>query len=120
VEQAAISRAARARFGQTARWAALTEVGRPFAWVRVYASADTVAGDDWSLPRHLNAPGVQRALHDTRAGRAMAQFARFLVADVDSSGDSLTVYLRDARYARVGRAGWAVVSVSLGRRGGAP
>ena len=43
----------------------------------------------------------------------MAQFARFLVAEVDSSGDDLMVYLRDARYARAGRAGWGVVSVRL-------
>jgi hypothetical protein len=118
-EKGAVRRAAEARFGRTASWAALTEVGWPFTWEPVYASADTVAGDDWSLPRHLDAPPVQRALQGTREGRAMAQFARFLVADVDSSKDSVTVYLRDARYARVGRAGWAVVSVRLGR-GGAP
>jgi hypothetical protein len=67
------------------------------------------------MPRHLDAPAVQRALHATREGRAMAQFARFLAAEVDSSGDGVgaTVYLRDARYARVGRDGWAVVSVRL-------
>jgi hypothetical protein len=41
----------------------------------------------------------------------MAQFARFLAADVDTtSGD---VYLWDARYARAGRDGWAVVTVKL-------
>lgn len=117
VAKAAVRREAQARFGPAARWAALTQVGWPFTWEAIYASADTVAGSDWSLPRRLDAPLVQRALHDTREGRAMAQFARFLLADVDSSGDSVTVYLRDARYARVGRAGWAVVSVRLTRRG---
>jgi hypothetical protein len=45
----------------------------------------------------------------------MAQFARFLVAEVDSSGDSVTVYLRDARYARAGRGGWGVLPVRLDR-----
>jgi hypothetical protein len=81
----------------------------------MYASPDTVAGDGWRLPRHLDAPAVQRALRDTREGRAMAQFARFLVAEVDSSGDSVTVYLRDARYARAGRGGWGVLPVRLDR-----
>ena len=117
-EKAAVRREAQARFGRAASWAVMPEVGRPFTWERVYASADTVAGDDWSLPRHLDAPLIQRALQDTREGRAMAQFARFLVAEVDSSKDSVTAYLRDARYARVGRAGWGVVSVRLAR--GAP
>jgi inner membrane protein len=112
----AVRRAAEARFGPGAGWAALTRPGRPFTWEPMYASADTVAGDDWRMPRHLDAPAVQRALHATREGRAMAQFARFLAAEVDSSGDGVgaTVYLRDARYARVGRDGWAVVSVRLG------
>ena len=112
-EKAAVRRAATARFGSDARWAALTRVGWPFTWEPIYASRDTVAGDDWRLARHLDAPAVQRALRETREGRAMAQFARFLVAEVDSSGGDPTVYLRDARYARVGRNGWAVVRVSL-------
>jgi len=114
-EKAAVRRAATLRFGSNARWAALTRLGRPFEWAPIYGSADTVAGNDWQLARHLDAPAVQRALHDTREGRAMAQFARFLVAEVDSSGDSVTVYLRDARFARGGRAGWGVVSVRLDR-----
>ena len=114
-EKAAVRRAAAVRFGRGARWAALTRVGRPFTWEAMYASADTVAGDDWRLPRHLDAPAVQRALRDTRQGRAIAQFARFLAAEVDSSGDGVTVYLRDARYALVGRDGWAVVGVRLDR-----
>ena len=114
-EKAAVRRAATTRFGAAARSATLTRVGRPFTWDPIYASADTVAGDGWRLPRHLDAPPVERALRDTREGRAMAQFARFLVAEVDSSGDDLTVYLRDARYKRAGRAGWGVVSVRLDR-----
>src|SRR6266702_3301913 len=75
-------------------------------------------GTDLREPRHLDAPAVQRALRETREGRAMAQFARFLVTDVDSSDGGMTVYLRDARYARVERAGWGVVSVRLSRQGG--
>jgi hypothetical protein len=68
------------------------------------------------MPRHLDLPIVQRALRETREGRAIAQFARFLVADVDSSGTAgVTVYLRDARYARTARAGWAVVRVTRDR-----
>jgi inner membrane protein len=111
VEKATVRRDAQRRFGPGARSAALTRAGSPFTWEPIYASADTVAGDDWRLPRHLDVPAVQRALRDTREGRAMAQFARFLLADVDSNGDGVTVYLRDARYARVGRDGWAVVTV---------
>ena len=115
VEKAAIRRAATLRFGRDARWAALTRAGWPFTWEAIYASHDTVAGGDWQLPRHLDAPAVQHALRETREGRAMAQFARFLVAEVDSSGgrSDVTVYLRDARYARAGRNGWAVVRVRL-------
>jgi hypothetical protein len=117
VEKASVRRVAEGRFGLGARWAALTRIGRPFTWEPIYASADTVAGDDWRLPRHLNAPAVQRAVLKTREGRAMAQFARFLAAEVDSSGGEadVTVYLRDARYARAGRNGWAVVRVRLDR-----
>jgi len=114
-KQAEVRQAATTRFGPEARSAALTRVGRPFTWDPIYASVDTVAGDGWRLPRHLDAPVVQHALRDTREGRAMAQFARFLVAEVDSSGDGVTVYLRDARYARAGRGGWGVLPVRLDR-----
>ncbi len=113
--KAAVRRDADRRFGGGAgtAWAALTQVGRPFTWEPVYASADTVAGDDWSLARHLTAPAARRAVQDTRDGRSMAQFARFLTAEVDSSADGVTVYLRDARYARERRSGWGVVRVTL-------
>ncbi|HEV8401236.1 MAG TPA: metal-dependent hydrolase [Gemmatimonadales bacterium] len=115
-EKAAIHQRAMQRFGPTARWAPLTRIGTPFQWEEVYASPDTIAGRGWQIPRHLDAPIVERALHETREGRAMAQFARFLMADVDSSSvGEVTVYLRDARYARTGRGGWGVVSVSLSR-----
>jgi inner membrane protein len=117
-EQAAVRRAAATRFGRGARWAALTRVGWPFTWEPVYSSTDTVAGDNWALPRHLDAPVVRRAVRETREGRAMAQFARFLTAEVDSSGhgSTVTVLLRDARYARAGRNGWGIVVVTLPRR----
>lgn len=98
------------RFGARATWAALTNIGQPFTWEAISASADTVAGDDWALPRHLRAPAVVRVLQ-TLDGRAMAQFARFLAAEVDTS--TKTVYLRDARYARIGRDGWGVVPVRI-------
>jgi len=106
-----IQQAAERRFGAGASWAALTNVGRPFTWESIYASTDTVAGDDWRLARHLRARQVQRAITQTRDGQAMAQFARFLAAEVDTSG--ATVYLWDARYARGSRDGWAVVKVRL-------
>jgi len=106
-----IQQAAERRFGAGASWAALTNVGRPFTWESIYAGTDTVAGDDWRLPRHLHARQVQRAIAETRDGHAMAQFARFLAAEVDTS--SATVYLWDARYARGSRDGWAVVTVRL-------
>ena len=106
-----IHQAAVRRFGAGAMWAALTNIGRPFTWEAIYASADTVAGDDWTLPRHLRTPAVARALGQTVDGRAMNQFARFLAADVDTSSGA--VYLWDARYARASRDGWAVVTVRM-------
>jgi len=116
VAKATIHHTATLRFGGAARWAALTQIGTPFEWEPIYASADTVAGDGWQLPRHLDVASVQRALRETREGRAMAQFARFLVAEVDSTGaDHDTVYLRDARYARGGRGGWGVLSATVTR-----
>ncbi|MGH7530515.1 MAG: metal-dependent hydrolase [Gemmatimonadales bacterium] len=113
--KAEIRQAALARFDSTARWAALTNPGRPFTWDAIYASDDTIAGDGWQVPRHLDVPVVQRAIRDTPEGRAMAQFARFLAADVDSTrrGDGVIVYLRDARYARAGRSGWGIVTVRM-------
>ncbi len=106
--KAATRREAEARFGAEAQWAALTQVGRPFTWERVYANSDTVAGRDWRLPRRLDHPRVRRALQ-TADGRAMAQFARFRVATIAS--DSVTVYLLDARYAREPRPGFGVVII---------
>jgi membrane-bound metal-dependent hydrolase YbcI (DUF457 family) len=106
-----IQRVAVARFGPAARSAALTAVGRPFSWEPIYASADTVAGTGWAVPRHLGDPRVQQVLADTKEGRAMVQFARFLTAQVDSTSTGIVVVLRDARYARRGGAGWAVVAI---------
>jgi len=107
--------AAQRRFGPGAAWAALTVIGRPFHWTPLYASADSVAEPGWAAARHLDHPAVARAVRDTPQGRAMAQFARFLMAEVDSSGPGLVVYLRDARYARAAREGWGVVAVRLDR-----
>lgn len=101
---------ARTRFGATAQWAALTRPGHPFTWQPIYASADSVAGVDWVLPRGLDRPEVRRALR-TPEGRAIAGFARFLFAEVDSTGGRVTVYLRDARFAPAGRGDWPVVAV---------
>lgn len=109
----AVHRSAVARFGASAAWAALTRVGTPFEWEPMYASRDTVAGQGWALPRHLDDPRVLRALQETSAGRALAGFARFLVVEVDSGPRGVTVTLRDARYARTGTQGWGVVTVPL-------
>lgn len=87
------------RFGPDARWAALTVVGRPFQWQVIVASSDSVAGADWAFARRLDDPAVRAAL-DTRSGRAIAQFARFLVAAVESRGGDRQVTLWDARYHR--------------------
>jgi hypothetical protein len=105
--------AALARFGPDATWAALTVPGRPFDWELMYAGADTVAGPNWAQPRRLNDARVRYAVGRTREGRAMAQFARFLVAEVDSGSSGVRVVLRDARYAQAGDSGWGVVAVSL-------
>ena len=106
--------AATRRFGPDARWAALTVVGRPFHWEPLAASADTVAGPGWSTPRHLDDPVVRAALH-TPSGRAMSQFARFLVASIDSSADGRWVALWDARFHRAAppRNGWAAVLIPV-------
>jgi len=106
--KAAIRRAATARFGPDAQWAALTVIGRPFTWEAVYASADSVAGVGWAAPRNLQLPEVRRALN-AADGRAIMGFARFLAAEVDSS----RVYFRDARYQPFGRTGWATVTVPV-------
>lgn len=102
------------RFGPDARWAALTVVGHPFRWNALAASADTVAGPGWAIPRGLRDPAVQSAL-DTPSGRAMAQFARFLVASVDSSETDHRITLWDARFYRVAppRNGFAAVVISV-------
>jgi hypothetical protein len=108
--------AAGERFGRSAEWAALTVIGRPFAWEAMYANDDSIAGSGWALARHLDDPNVRDALATTD-GRAMAAFARFLAAEVDSSGsDSVAVFLRDARYRREGRDGWGVLPVRLKKR----
>jgi membrane-bound metal-dependent hydrolase YbcI (DUF457 family) len=109
----AVRGAAVARFGASAEWAALTRVGTPFKWEPMFASRDTVAGRDWVLARHLDDPRVQRALRETTSGQALARFARFLAADVDSGPRGVMVTLRDARFARTGTQGWAVVTVPL-------
>jgi len=111
--KATLRRDATARFGPHASWAALTIIGRPFRWERMMASPDTVAGAGWAVPRHLEVPAVQRAIHETDAGRAIAIFARFLAADVDSSRTPWLVQLRDVRYTRHGGNGWAAVTVPL-------
>lgn len=109
--KAEIRTEAERRFGPTASSAALTDIGHPFTWEAIYASADTVAGDDWRLPRHLDVPAVAHVLRETPEGRAMAQFARFLAADVDSSAN--LIYVRDVRYARAVRDGWGVMRIRL-------
>jgi membrane-bound metal-dependent hydrolase YbcI (DUF457 family) len=111
--KARIARAARERFGPAAQFAALTRPGRPFTWEAVVAGTDSVAGPDWTVARHLDVSAVRRALA-TPDGAAIAQFARFLTAEVDSTAADTTIYLRDARFALAGRRGWAVVVVRLG------
>src|SRR5439155_1533537 len=54
-------------------------------------------------------PGARRAI----ATGACALLVIYPMAPVDSSGTGVTVFLRDARYARTGRRGWAAVTVRL-------
>jgi len=114
VAKAAAHAAATQRFGPGARWAALTIVGRPFRWEALSASTDSVGGRGWAVARHLDHPEVRAAL-TTSQGRAIAQFARFLVAAVDSSDGGARVWLWDARYhaSGSGARGWAAVEVRL-------
>jgi hypothetical protein len=116
-EKANIRRAATARFGAGAQWAALTRVGRPFQWTAIVASPDTVAGPDWVFPRHLDDPRVQRALALEAPARAFTEFARFLMAEVDSESAGSTVILRDARFALPPATGWGAVTVRLSGNG---
>jgi membrane-bound metal-dependent hydrolase YbcI (DUF457 family) len=104
-----VQRQAVHRFGPAATWAALTNVGAPFTWEAMYASADTVVAEDWQTPRNLTTPAVARAVRETPEGRAIAQFARFLTARFD--GEDSTVYLWDSRYARGPAGGWTAVTI---------
>lgn len=117
--KATARRGAVVRFGREAQWAALTRVGSPFTWQPVFASSDTVAGPGWAVPRHLRDPRVEWAERNTPAGRALAGFARFLTAEVDSAPPVARIVLRDARYARPPAGGWATVTVPLPARAGA-
>ena len=114
VAKAEARAAATQRFGRDARWAALTIVGRPFRWEALSASMDSVAGRGWTVARHLDHPAVRAALI-TSQGRAIAQFARFLAAAVDSSAGGVRVSLWDVRYHAPGSGtgGWATVQVRL-------
>ncbi len=98
------------RFGPAARWAILTNIGEPFNWEPMYASGDTVVGDGWQLPRNLRVQPVMQAL-GTPDGRAIAQFARFLTARIDTSGRA--VYLWDSRFSQGGRGSWAAVRIRI-------
>jgi hypothetical protein len=111
--KAAVGREALRRFGANAQSAALTDVGYPFTWTTIVASPDTVAGAGWAWPRHLADPAVREALRISPRARALAGFARFLAAEVDSGSRPILVTLRDVRYARAPSGGWAVVTVSL-------
>ncbi len=104
--------AAIARFGPNATSGALTIPGRPFHWDVLLASRDTVAGDGWSVPRHLDDPVVRRALASSD-GYAMSHFARFLVAVVDTTPSGPEVQFRDVRYARTARGGFGTRRVRL-------
>src|SRR6266571_2506305 len=114
VAKAQIRAAAAQRFRPDARWAALTIVGRPFRWEALSASPDSVAGQGWAVARHLDHPAVRAALI-TSQGRAIAQFARFLAAAVDSTNGGIRVSLWDVRYHAPGSGadGWATVQVPL-------
>jgi membrane-bound metal-dependent hydrolase YbcI (DUF457 family) len=114
VAKAQARAAATRRFGPDARWAALTIIGRPFRWEALSASTDSVAGHGWALARHLDHPAVRAALV-TPGGHAIAQFARFLAAAVDSSDGGVRVSLWDVRYHAPGSGagGWAAVQVRL-------
>jgi inner membrane protein len=111
--KAAQRRAATARFGPHARWAALTVIGHPFVWERMIGGPDSAAGPGWAVARHLDVPAVQRVLRDTPDGRDIASFARFLVADVDSTGTPWRVQLRDVRYGSRGGNSWAGITVAV-------
>jgi len=118
--KAAAQRDAMRRFGTSAQWATLTEVGYPFTWTTVIASTDSVAGTTWTVPRHLEDPAVREALRISQPARALQGFARFLAAEVDSSSHPARVTLRDVRYALPPSGGWAVVTVSLPASADAP
>src|SRR5207244_1954546 len=115
VAQAPIRAAAAQRACPAARWAAPTKVGAPPRrggrrprWEGLSASPDSVAGRGWAVARLLDHPAVRAALIASQ-GRAIAQFARFLAAAVDSSNGGVRVSLWDVRYHAPGSGadGWA-------------
>jgi membrane-bound metal-dependent hydrolase YbcI (DUF457 family) len=118
--KAVAQRDAMRRFGPTAQWATLTDVGYPFTWTTLIASQDSVAGPAWTLPRHLEDPAVREALRVSAPARALERFARFLAAEVDSRSHPTRVTLRDVRYALPPSGGWAVVTVLLPATADAP
>src|ERR1041384_2356205 len=73
---------------------------------------DTGAGPDGAVPRQLADPRVQIAMR-TPQGEAIADWARFLAAEIDPSPQGTVVVLRDLRYTRPPYRGWAVVSIPL-------
>lgn len=106
----AAARTARGRFGPGAQYAALTMPGRPFQWRPIYANQDTVAGPGWVEARNLELPAVRQAIL-TEDGHAVAQFARFLVARVESHQGETDVTLCNARCN--GRRGFSTVTVTV-------
>ena len=101
---------ARARFGPQATYALFTRPGFPFTWTPVMGGADSVAGPGWSMPRHLDAPIVQRVL-PTPEAQAILAFDRFVTADVDSTRHPAVVYLRETRGPSTGRRGFGIVAL---------
>jgi hypothetical protein len=77
------------------------------------ASSDSVADATRVWARHLDDPDVLAALRISRRAQALAGFARFLAAEVDSGARPVVVTLRDIRFARPPSSGWAVVTVPL-------
>jgi inner membrane protein len=112
----------------TVKHAALAFPATPLVWEAFFETPEAVyigrvslgpaPGPEWPLqqfPKRLDDPLVRRAF-GTCAGATMQAFSRFLFAEVDQAENGPSVILRDVRYQRRRKSGFAVVVVPLNER----
>jgi inner membrane protein len=109
----------------TARHAALPRPATPLMWDGLFETSQEVfygvvsitSGHErnWSVkrfPKRLDDPLVRQAIN-TCAGATMLTFARYPFAEVERHENGSTIILRDARYERKQKSGFAVMTIPL-------